>query len=282
MEYQIWFTPQLNDLSPISAGECDQNTRIVRNSLFHHYSVHCILSGRCTFYNQHGTYDLRAGQIFLIKRGDLISFTPDSSCPFHLRWINFGGELSHHFSKLPTIMDAPEGFLDSFCDLLDKKHRVECLLSAQLLELYAHLFAETEPDDGQKHVRSACNYIRQNYMYPITVQRIAELLDLHRGYLSRIFKKATGYTVREYILRIRLTNARQHLYRGYTVEETARLCGFGSVSGFCRLFKKHDDDGMTPLQKQKLVSSKDLRITMSTHKQSHPSENPTDGKSHLI
>lgn len=263
MEYQIWFPPQLRDLSPISAGECDQNALCRPTIVLSHYAIHCILVGTGTFSNQNGTYHLHAGQIFLTVPGDEFSFVHDGQHAFHMRWINFGGELSRHFDRLPKVIEAPDGFLNSFCDLLDKKHRVECLLSAQLLELYANLLPAPEAETGLSHVQRADQYIQENYMHPITVQSIADRMGLHRCYLSQVFRRAIGQTVQDHIIQTRLLNARQFLFRGYTVQETAKLCGFSSVSSFCRLFKKHDPQAMTPLQRQKRVHGIDLRTTMS-------------------
>lgn len=252
--YEIRFTPQLRDLNPICAGQSTPDAASdVIGIKADHYVLHYTISGKGTFYNAEGAHRVKSGQLFLAKPGEVFSRRADPGDPYHLRWVSFSGDLSHHFFQLPPVFDAPDGTFDRLCDLRDTNQRVEFLLSAELMRLYAALFPSGESDAVLNYVQKVVNFIQENYMQPITVQGLANALGLHRGYLSRIFKRATSYSLREYILHIRLTNAQKLLAQGQTVQETAQLCGFNSVPSFCKSFKKYDAAGMTPLQAQKVL-----------------------------
>jgi len=66
---------------------------------------------------------------------------------------------------------------------------------------------------------------------------------LHTGYstLRRRFKAATGYAVKEYILRVQLRRAKELLaFSTDTVEAIAPACGFADPFYFSRLFKERE------------------------------------------
>ena len=264
--YQIYLTQPFHDLQPIFAGEATPDGVYGRIGMqFEHHVLHYILSGKGTFYHSGGTYHVRAGQIFVMKPGQTTSHRPDPDDPYHLRWIGFDGALSHRFSELPPVIDAPEGFFSSLCDLLDDSRRLDCLLSAELLCLYAALFPKQETEAVLDYTQFALDYVQKNYMNPISVQGIADRLGLHRGYLSRVFKQATGYTLQQYIINVRITKARQFLTTGHPVEETARLCGFNNTASFCKTYKKHDDRGLTPHQRRSRATNIQANFTMDVY-----------------
>ena len=54
----------------------------------------------------------------------------------------------------------------------------------------------------------------------------------------QLFKKIYGHTPHQYLIAIRIHNARQQLKEGLTVAETCYAVGFESVSSFTGLFKR--------------------------------------------
>lgn len=249
--YQIYLTRPFHELNPLLVGEATAEHVLEKlGSRFEHYIIHYILSGKGTFYTPAGAYPVHAGQIFFLNPGETFSHRPDRDDPYHLRWVGFDGSMSHRFSQLPTVMDAPDGFLDNLCDLLDPGKDLSCLIAAELLTLYARLFPEQEAEPVKDYVRVVMDYVQKNYMHPISVQAIADRLGLHRGYLSRIFRQNTNFTLQEYIIQVRVTKARQFLSLGYSVDETAALCGYNNTASFCKTYKKHDDRGLTPHQRR--------------------------------
>lgn len=62
-----------------------------------------------------------------------------------------------------------------------------------------------------------------------------------------MFKRETGYTLREYLLNTRINAARFYLRTTHlSLKEIAYRCGYGSDSTFCTTFKRIT--GMTPLE----------------------------------
>lgn len=83
-------------------------------------------------------------------------------------------------------------------------------------------------------------YIVQNLDKPLTREDIARHVYLNPDYLDRIFKKETGVSVTEYVVRERMAVARQLLSKtDLPVHAVASQVGFSNFSHFARIFKKH-------------------------------------------
>ena len=79
----------------------------------------------------------------------------------------------------------------------------------------------------------------------IRLSELAQKNFISVYYLSHIFKEATGYSVNQYRLLIRLSYAKQLLLQSnYDILEISQLCGFSDFSNFCRYFK--NKVGLTP------------------------------------
>ena len=65
-----------------------------------------------------------------------------------------------------------------------------------------------------------------------------------------------GRSIQDYLLSVRVFNAKLYLNKGYSVKEAALMCGFNDPNNFTKLFKKKT--GYTPTQwKNKLALSED-------------------------
>lgn len=113
---------------------------------------------------------------------------------------------------------------------------VEYRLAGELFRLYTTLFSTASAKNP--YVRQVENYIRSSYMFPIRVEQLAEQMNLNRRYLSRLFKRETGYSVQEYLIKVRLEEAEQHIRQGSGVQRAAQLVGYSDVSNFSKMFKK--------------------------------------------
>lgn len=93
-------------------------------------------------------------------------------------------------------------------------------------------------------VSAMMNYINAHLCENITVEEIADSLYLNHDYASRIFKKYTNISVKQFVMLQRITKAKQLLLEGNSVSETQNMLGFNSYEHFFKTFKKVT--GMTP------------------------------------
>jgi AraC-like DNA-binding protein len=112
-------------------------------------------------------------------------------------------------------------------------------------ELLASEGYERKKSIDTGRVNNIINYIFDNLHTKITLEKLAELVSLHPGSLSREFKKSTGFSLVEYINKIRIGNASRLLTE--TDKQVVDICyetGFQNLSNFNRIFKKIH--GITP------------------------------------
>lgn len=106
---------------------------------------------------------------------------------------------------------------------------------------------------SQEHpvVLKITSWLEENYQRPISLDELADVLNLTKDYMCTLFKKNTGETIIHCLTCIRIGHARQLLilYPEKRVADIAQQCGFYSPSYFGKTFK--NIVGMTPEQFRK-------------------------------
>lgn len=99
------------------------------------------------------------------------------------------------------------------------------------------------------------NFIDQNYFHEIKLCQFAQQYYLNKEYLSKLFKDEFGYSIYEYVLKIRMEKAKELL-----AEPTARIgdisehLGYHDHNYFSKAFKTYF--GLTPSEyREKLTAS---------------------------
>ena len=99
---------------------------------------------------------------------------------------------------------------------------------------------------------SAIEYINSHISEEIKIDNVCEIIHISKYHFCREFKRLTGQTPMQYVLRTRITLAKNMLSKGdVSVQRISEMCGFRSVSYFCRAFRQ--ECGMTPLEFKKAV-----------------------------
>jgi AraC-like DNA-binding protein len=93
-------------------------------------------------------------------------------------------------------------------------------------------------------VARLCDYIDAHLGEDMSLARLAEVADMSRFRVIRIFRRELGLTPYAYVLSRRVTRARGHLAAGGSPAETAYALGFADQAHFTRVFKAMT--GVTP------------------------------------
>lgn len=102
-----------------------------------------------------------------------------------------------------------------------------------------------------RYVQEAIHYIREHYPEDITISTVSGNLEISEGYLSRVFKKETGYTFTGYLTYYRLKTAMELLKDcRLRVYEVADRVGYSDTAYFSAQFKKIT--GISPSEYQEL------------------------------
>ena len=118
------------------------------------------------------------------------------------------------------------------------------------------IFAEYIVDHGLLKLKDSeifediKQYILDNYDKKLTAQIIADDIHLSKTALYNIVKKSSGYTVNEYVNRVKIEKSKKLLLEtDYSIELIAKKLAFSTGTYYSLLFKKHI--GVTPSEFRK-------------------------------
>ena len=107
-------------------------------------------------------------------------------------------------------------------------------------------YADTQ-SQGMKVTRfdKSLAYIDSHYMNPLTLDDIARQAGLSRYYFSRMFKRETGHSFKDYLNITRMEAAKKLLgLPDMNISQACYSVGFNDVSYFARIFKRYE--GISP------------------------------------
>lgn len=215
---------------------------------------------------------LADGQWIAFAAGDLITLKPGSSyesekagadgfqvyfahvLPFGRSDGGLNRVLAEAWPARMSLLHRPE-FPDMFARLFEA-HATRPLhhslsvrgLTLQLLDV---VFGElrqmgAQPPAGRAHkeILRARSIIEASYAAALTLDDIAKDSGWSTSHLRALFRRQFGVAPIEYLLRVRIREAKLLLARGERVKQVAHRTGFSSQHYFCRQFCKRT--GMTP------------------------------------
>jgi len=97
------------------------------------------------------------------------------------------------------------------------------------------------------------HFIDQHFGKPLQLDQIAAEGFLSKFYFVRLFKSLYGCSPYQYLIWVRIENAKQLLGAGFSLSDVCTAVGFESVTSFIGLFKKMT--GYTPASYQKKNSN---------------------------
>jgi len=114
-----------------------------------------------------------------------------------------------------------------------------------------HVFAQYLADLGSRQaiacsgiepeaVASAKQFVQSHVEEPINLAQVVQHVHVSRFYFCKLFKKATGMTLTEYVSRVRVEKAKSLLVDpSLRVSEVVYAAGFGSIPRFNSVFKRY-------------------------------------------
>lgn len=211
-------------------------------------------------------YEPDRGTVMIIDCYDLQEYRTAEKSRWEFKYIHFNGANSQEYFKLiyencgPVIRMPPgncmEERIDTIVEMIQTGDRqMELKSSCILVELLTEIIlagtaTASGAIEGNKHymlVENVLEFIENSYSKVISLKDLSDRAHCSRYYFSRIFKKQTGYSPYEYLIKFRINKAKTLLQTSEeTVEGIAFQVGFDSPSNFIRTFRELE--GMTPLK----------------------------------
>ena len=101
-----------------------------------------------------------------------------------------------------------------------------------------------------KRIVQAKLYIDNHYAENIDLENIADQAHFSKFHFIRLFKSIYGRTPNNYLIKIRIDQARLLLEKGNTVMESCLSVGFDSPTSFAGMFRKITGQSPSAFRKQ--------------------------------
>ncbi len=96
-----------------------------------------------------------------------------------------------------------------------------------------------------EYVKNAMEYISKHYPEDVKIKELADFVGINRSYLSSSFKKATGSSPKEYLLKLRMEKAKSLLETTQIpISSISSAVGYEDPLAFSRIFKRYS--GLSP------------------------------------
>lgn len=250
LRYILLQNRNLRDVNPMECGEEDCRPHYqVGPMAREYYLLHYVFSGKGVYRTGGKAYPVSKGQIFIIHPRDIVYYQADEEEPWHYCWIGFQSSVDLPGLLDRAVLDLPqaEHLFRAMKDCEQTSMDREYYLCGKIYELLA-LLGQTRTIRGNKtaeHMLEAKNYIDTNYIAQITVEQIADQLNINRCYFSTAFKKHIGKSPQQYLMNVRLEKAAELMAEhGYTVSAAALSVGYADIFNFSKMFKRKY--GMSP------------------------------------
>ena len=236
------------------------NYEVLKNAV-----IHYVTKGYGTFKFNGKVFNLKQGDIFILLKGMQVEYVASIDDPWEYYWIGFSGSNANEYLNRTSITNScvanceenskiPQIILN-MCEISKTYNPSRSDDILLLKELYSLLYAlieefpkpfEYKDKELHTYIQDALNFINSNYMHSITVQEIADYVNLSRSYLYKMFIKNLGISPQRYLINLRMYKATLLLKSTkLPIGEVANSVGYSDSLVFSKTFSKHFS--MSPL-----------------------------------
>ncbi|MCS7464332.1 AraC family transcriptional regulator [Paenibacillus doosanensis] len=242
------------------------------------YEIYFLLQGERTYFINGNIYTARRGDMILVNPYDVHRTTSSEVQEFERILINFketfvppggaqtlvrflpfaqGSSLVRFSMKEQPVVEQMIREMLTECENQQDGYveYIKSLMSQLLIKIFRQSTeAKQEPlqyaHPMHQKISEIATHLNHHFQENITLEQTAKQFYISTSYLSRVFKKVTGFHFREYLQLIRVKEAQRLLRESHEkVLTIAEKTGFEHVAHFNTTFKKVT--GMTPLRYRK-------------------------------
>ncbi|GMQ58924.1 AraC family transcriptional regulator [Vallitalea sediminicola] len=234
--------------------------------------IYFIEKGDGVIYIDGVAYYPKPGDMMFIPEGCTHGYSTISPKTYTKHWCHFNAYIGSitisDFLDIPYMktIKNPQKIISLFEDLTAYYNSDNPFspLNAQatLMQLLSTYFSEicnneitlkTQATDTKLNL--LLDFIEENLHTKITINELADYMNLHPNYLIRLFTSTFGLSPMEYINRLRIERAKELLtINNESIKLISELVGFSTPYYFSLVFKKQT--GLSPKQYRQLTSDK--------------------------
>jgi len=143
---------------------------------------------------------------------------------------------------LKKFMSEYESKLPGYQNVLDA---LAITITHQIVRSILKITSKSDFITDKFEIENIVDYLSQHFGEKLTISALAQIAKKSESHFIRIFKKETGQSPMEFLMKVRLDKAKKLLRSGTkNITEVSLQCGFSSTSHFSSSFTKHT--GITP------------------------------------
>ena len=233
---------------------------VLKNSVIHYVTKGC---GTFKFNNK--VYNLKEGDIFILLKGMDVEYMASIDDPWEYYWIGFSGSKVGEYLNRTSIIDSYvancsgnskiPNIIVNMCEISKTYNPSNSDDIVLLKELYSLLYTlikefpkpfEYKDKELHTYIQDAIDFINSNYMNSITVNEVANHVNLSRSYLYRMFIKNLKISPQKYLINLRMYKATLLLKNTkLPIGEVASKVGYSDSLLFSKTFSRYFS--MSPL-----------------------------------
>lgn len=245
----------------VTAGEAqividDQSYRVQRFSIFHIGKSQCL----------HIRVQQSVSYFLISYKGDVM-YKDAFIQHLHMHYQPF----QTHFSCVPANPIVIHGILqDMYSKWQSGSIQEHLSVRASFYEIIYHVFRELVEGQGKPHeidkAEAARLFIKQHIHQPLSIQTLADMLQISTRHLLRIFKARYEIGPQIYLQQLRIEQAKQYLLTNqYGIKEIAISLGFEDEYYFSRAFKKATNLAPSSFRLKYASNMSEIAITNENH-----------------
>lgn len=208
------------------------------------------------------TYEIKAGQGFLIEPHTKHIYNADLNDPWHYMWVVFKGAAAPRllracgFSKdnivyqpKDTTIQTSQSIRQPLNNILEHPDGSESFIMGNFYLFMDQLASHaknpilTEPNKGffrEHYINLACQYIALHYSSIRSLDEVAAYCNISQSHLTRLFREGLHMSLQEYLITTRLNHARELLITTHqSISEISWAVGYPNELNLLRAFKSH-------------------------------------------
>ncbi|MCQ5144460.1 GH39 family glycosyl hydrolase [Enterocloster bolteae] len=238
-----------------------EESRHLAEHLHQDIEILYILEGTIQIKISNNTYLMKKDDIIVIEANKKHSYTSAEQLLIGILHINYREllnylDMNHYYFRCNSAIDKNKGYqeirqlLNQIFHLYFDKQQESVYLNSlyfSLLHVLITNFAYQTDDlryldpqsDEERRVNEIISYVNNNYQFPISLNDLAEHLNLSAAYLSKYIKKHLGQNFVNYMNQIRLSNAVEDMCNlNHSLTRISLDNGFPNTTAFTTAFKK--------------------------------------------
>ncbi len=236
------------------------------NALYHHRQRNHGINQHILLYCVKGSgwahisgkkYNITAGDFILLPANTSHEYAADEQTPWTIYWMHFKGASSVDFITMMlrrmgdhvasiSFQENRQHLFEEIYTSLERGYSIDNLCYASLSLQYFlgsccfdNNYNYLAKHDKKDSITLCINYLQKHIDKTLTLQQIAEAVNLSVSHFAALFKKSTGFSIIEYFNQLKTQKACQFLqFTDLRINEIADRLGIEDPYYFSRMFTK--------------------------------------------